>query len=176
MKDLIIIGASGFGREVAWLVERINRINPTWHICGFIDDNLEIKDSLIGGYTVLGDSDSIINYKDAYFVCAIGSSKVREMVINKVTGILPEIKFATLLDPSVEFSERVSIGEGTIVCAHTIITVDIKIGKHNIINLDCTIGHDAVLEDYLQIRQKRSKGINRKNFNTNRISSKICTR
>lgn len=27
MKDLYIIGAGGFGREVAWLVERINKSN-----------------------------------------------------------------------------------------------------------------------------------------------------
>lgn len=27
MKDLYIIGAGGFGREVAWIVERINSIN-----------------------------------------------------------------------------------------------------------------------------------------------------
>ena len=39
MKDLIIFGASGFGREVAWLVERINNSSPTWNLLGFIDDD-----------------------------------------------------------------------------------------------------------------------------------------
>lgn len=43
------------------------------------------------------------------------------------------------------------IGEGTIICAGTIITVDIKIGNHVIINLDCTLGHDDVIEDYVTI-------------------------
>ena len=28
MKDIVIIGAGGFGREVAWLIERINNENP----------------------------------------------------------------------------------------------------------------------------------------------------
>ena len=37
MKDLYIIGAGGFGREVLWLVKRINAMNPTWNIKGFID-------------------------------------------------------------------------------------------------------------------------------------------
>ena len=40
MNDLIIVGASGFGREVAWLVERINRVTPTWNLLGFMDDLL----------------------------------------------------------------------------------------------------------------------------------------
>ncbi len=43
MKELIIIGASGFGREVAWLVERINKVNPTWKQLGFIDDNESLQ-------------------------------------------------------------------------------------------------------------------------------------
>lgn len=39
MKDIVIIGAGGFGREVAWLIEDINRIKQTWNIIGFVDDN-----------------------------------------------------------------------------------------------------------------------------------------
>ena len=38
MKDLIIVGAGGFGREVVWLVERINQSQPTWKVLGFVDD------------------------------------------------------------------------------------------------------------------------------------------
>ena len=48
-------------------------------------------------------------------------------------------------------SDSVIIGEGSIVCAHTIITVNITIGKHVIVNLDCTIGHDAVLNDFVTV-------------------------
>lgn len=151
MNKLIIIGASGFGREVAWLVERINKVNPTWDLLGFIDDNPDLKDAVVGGYKVLGTSSAVGDYTDAYFVCAVGASKIREIIINKVTEISPSIKFATLLDPTVEISDRVEIGEGTIICAHSIITVDISIGKHNIINLDCTVGHDAIMQDYVTL-------------------------
>lgn len=54
MKDLIIFGASGFGREVAWLVERINKIEPTWNILGFVDDADDIQGTKINDYKVLG--------------------------------------------------------------------------------------------------------------------------
>lgn len=40
MKDLYIIGAGGFGREVAWLIERINEVTPTWNLKGLIDGSL----------------------------------------------------------------------------------------------------------------------------------------
>ena len=32
MKDIVIIGAGGFGREVAWLIEDINKVNLEWNI------------------------------------------------------------------------------------------------------------------------------------------------
>lgn len=151
MNDLIIIGASGFGREVAWLVERINKKCKEWNLIGFIDDNISIQGNMINGYRVLGTTNNIKDYPEAYYVCAIGSSKVRSMIIEKVTQENPNIRFATLIDPTVEMSDLVEIGEGTIICAHTIITVNISIGKHVIINLDCTIGHDAVLKDFVTL-------------------------
>jgi hypothetical protein len=41
MRKLVIVGVGGFGREIAWLVERINAMEPTWELLGFIDDNAE---------------------------------------------------------------------------------------------------------------------------------------
>lgn len=148
MKDLIIFGASGFGREVAWLVERINKVEKAWNLLGFMDDNDEIQGKVINGYKVLGKVEDIIKYPEAYFICAVGASKIREKIISKMTIINPNVKFGTVIDPSVEMSNFVNIGEGSIICAHTIITVNIQIGKHVIINLDCTIGHDAKIKDF----------------------------
>ena len=53
MKDLIIIGASGFGREVAWLVERVNKVSETWNLIGFLDDNKSLQGTDVNGYEVL---------------------------------------------------------------------------------------------------------------------------
>lgn len=35
MKDIAIYGAGGFGREVASLIKRINRIENQWNFVGF---------------------------------------------------------------------------------------------------------------------------------------------
>ena len=149
MKDLYIIGAGGFGREVAWIVERINSIKPTWNLKGFIDDNETLWGSKEGEYHVFGGCEYLSALEDVYAVCAVGSSNVRKKIIEKLKDT--SVKFATLVDPSVLYSNSVKIGEGAIVCAGTIITVTVNIGDHVIVNLDCTIGHDAVIDDFVTI-------------------------
>jgi acetyltransferase-like isoleucine patch superfamily enzyme len=42
----------------------------------------------------------------------------------------------------------VQISEGTVICAGCILTTNIRVGPHAQINLDCTIGHDVVLEEF----------------------------
>lgn len=150
-KDLIIFGASGLGREVAWTVERINRVSHTWNLLGFMDDAEDIQSTEINGYPVLGKTEDADKYSDAYFVVAVGSSRTRERIVTNLKAVNPDIKFGTVIDPSAEKSAFVAIGEGTIICAHTILTVNIEIGSHVIINLDCTIGHDAKLKDYVTL-------------------------
>lgn len=146
LKDLYIIGAGGFGREVAWLVRRINAVTPTWNIKGFIDDNSVLWNTVEDGYKVLGGCDYLKSLgKSTWVVCAVGSARTRKKIVEKLNG---SMNFATVIDPSVDISESVDIGIGTIICAGTIITVDVKIGNHVIINLDCTIGHDDVIDDF----------------------------
>lgn len=149
MKDLYIIGAGGFGREVAWLVERINKVTPTWNIKGFIDDNESLLHSMEDDYEVVGNCHYLEGLDEVYAVCAVGNAQIRKKIIDKLANT--NIKFATLIDPSVILSNRVEIGEGSIICAGTILTVDICIGKHVIINLDCTLGHDDIINDFVTI-------------------------
>ena len=137
MKDLYIIGAGGFGREVAWLVERINDVSFEWNLKGFIDDD----------ESILGSKEYLKKMGDVYAVCAVGSAKVRKKIINKLAD--SQVRYATLVDPSVIMSKRIRIGEGSIICAGTIITVDVIIGKHVIVNLDCTLGHDDIINDFV---------------------------
>ena len=151
MKELYIIGAGGFGREIAWLVERINEKEKIWDLIGFIDDQQALWGKEFDDYKVVGGCDFLRALdRDVWVACAVGSAKVRKKIIAGLTGSA-HIHFATLIDPSVQMSRRVEIGEGTMICAGTIITVDVSIGRHTIINLDCTIGHDAVLNEFVTL-------------------------
>ena len=56
--------------------------------------------------------------------------------------------FETIIHPNVERSKSIEVGNGTVICAGNILTVDINLGEHVQINLDCTIGHDVVMGDF----------------------------
>lgn len=145
MKDIVIIGAGGFGREVGWLIEDINNKNIEWNIVGFIDDNPNIQETEINGYRVIGDVEWL-KKQELYVVNAIGDPIIKKKVMDRIDG--SKNKYPVLIHPSVICSNRVNFGEGSIICAGSIITVNIEIGKHVIVNLDCTIGHDAKIGDY----------------------------
>ncbi|MBP9989377.1 MAG: acetyltransferase [Ruminococcus sp.] len=150
MKDLIIIGAGGLGRETAMTVERINASleEREWKIIGFMDDNLQIQGQRRDGYKIIGTTEEIKQYPDAYFIVAIGDSKIRRRIVKKIK-IFADVKFATIIDPAAVIDKRrVNIGEGSIICANTYITLDIEMGEHIYIGANSTIGHDARLGDY----------------------------
>lgn len=151
MKKLYIVGAGGFGREVLWLARRMNEKEAVWNIQGFIDDNPEIQNTNQDDYPVLGTTEYLKDLsEDVWVVVAIGSARIKKKVVEKLSEYT-NVHFATLIDPSVIMSDRVQVGEGCIICAGTILTVDITIGNHVIINLDCTVGHDDIIEDYVTV-------------------------
>lgn len=61
---------------------------------------------------------------------------------------MPGFFFQTLIHPRIERSKWIEIGEGTVICAGSILTTNVQLGCHVHINLDCTIGHDVVIGDY----------------------------
>ncbi len=148
MKDIVIIGAGGFAREVAWLIEDINKKEQQWNLLGFIDDNLELQGKEINGYKVIG---TIEDYQkmsnEIYSVIAIGNGEIRKKIVEKLSNK----KYGILIHPTALISNSVKIEEGTIICSGNIITVNITIGKHVILNLANTIGHDAILKDFSTI-------------------------
>lgn len=144
MKDIVIIGAGGFGREVAWLIEDINKNKLEWNIKGFIDDNPSLIGKLINGYKVIGDL-AWLKKQNIYAACAIGNPITKKNIISKLNGT--KVKYPVLIHPSVIKSDIIKVGEGTIICAGNILTVNIEVGKHVVINLDCTIGHDVKIKD-----------------------------
>lgn len=147
MKKIYIVGSGGFAREVAWLIEDINEKNPTWEIMGFIDENEDNIGKELNGYKVLGNLEYLNKHEKAYVTIAIGTGEVRKKISDKIK----KHEFSILIHPSVMLSKFVNIGEGTIICAGSIITTNIDIGNHVIINLDCTVGHDVNLKNYTTI-------------------------
>lgn len=152
--ELYIIGAGDFGREIVALVERINSCEQNeekkYNIVGFIDDNDFLQSSYIDGIPVVGNLDYIngIN-RPVNVVCSIATGIIREKIINKITN--EHVKFPVLKDPSAIFFDDMPIGEGSIVCANSVVSINVTIGKHCIINLGCTLGHDVTLSSFCTV-------------------------
>lgn len=148
MQKIAIFGAGGFGREVHMLIEQINRQQPQWEFIGYFDDG-PAKGTMVNGFEVLGALKELNSYPNKLAVVfALGHPATKASVIKKVHN--SNLFFPILIHPNVlcglaEFNE---IGEGSIITACNIITVNTKIGRHVILNLSCTVGHDSIIGDY----------------------------
>lgn len=147
-RNLVILGAGGFAREVAWLVHEINEAYPrTWNVIGYWDSDTSRVGNEINGLPIIGSAEVQRYLPDLFAVAAIGSPSVRERAVRDAEQL--GCQFPALVHPTVRFDlNTITIGNGSIVCAGTIMTVNITIGRHVILNLHCTIGHDTVIEDF----------------------------
>ena len=148
MKDIVLIGAGGLGREAAYMIERINREEKKYNLLGFVvEDQYYKPDTEVNGYPVLGSIQWLMDHsKDIVCHCAIGEPKPRRRIqelLEKNNCI-----FETLVDPSVEIHPTVKIGEGSYIQAECGISVNITIGKGVLLNGAVGLGHDVTIGDY----------------------------
>lgn len=145
---IAIYGAGGFGREVKMLIDQINETEGSQlAFIGFYDDGME-SGKIVNGYPVLGGLAALNEVNEPVgLLVAIGNPKVKRAIVEKIQNA--HIYYPTLIHPNVIIGkDDVTIGEGCIITAGCIITVNISIGKHVILNLGCTVGHDTVIGDY----------------------------
>lgn len=145
MKDIIIVGAAGFGREVLQWIKDINKITPTWNIKGFLDDNEHALDGYECDYHVIG---SIKDWKPAdneVFALAVAFPSVKE----KIVGILKSkgAEFATVIHPTSIVGEFCHLGEGIIITPRCKISPNVIVEDFATI-LGCGVGHDAYIGAY----------------------------
>lgn len=148
MKDLIIIGAGSFGREVAQCVADINLDKNYWNLLGYVDDTKEKQGKIINDHLVLGNIDWLKrNTKYPFWtVCAVGNPRDKFHIINNLTCC--NMRYANLIHPSVSLNKYVELGIGNIICCNSFLSVNTKVGNHVSINPGCGIGHDSIIKDY----------------------------
>jgi sugar O-acyltransferase (sialic acid O-acetyltransferase NeuD family) len=151
MKPIVVVGAGGFGREVLEIFKDQNKLARNWDILGFIDDDDKLKGSKVNGFPVLGGLDWLTkgSNRTCSCVCAIGTSETRKSVIQILDR--SGISYVNAIHPSVIMSDSIGLGHDVIICAGSILTVNITIGNHTHININSTIGHDAVIGPFCTI-------------------------
>lgn len=149
MKDIAIFGAGGFGREVACLIKRINKINPQWNFIGFFDDNEELKGTMNEYGEVIGTITDLNAWEiPLSLAIGIGSPKAVKTVVEKIDNT--SVDFPNLLDPTVKIMDmdNYKLGKGNIFAANCIISIAVEVGDFNSFNNNTVLGHDDIVGSF----------------------------
>jgi sugar O-acyltransferase (sialic acid O-acetyltransferase NeuD family) len=126
---LALYGYGGHAKEVAAQIGQ--------DVIFFVDDNYTNE------YT---QPISSFNPNEYSMMVAIGDPRIRYDMVQKLPK---ETKFFTFIHPTVlMLSDDIEIGEGSFIGANSILTTNIKIGKHALLNRGNHIGHDTIIGDY----------------------------
>jgi len=149
MENIAIYGAGGFGREIACLINAINKVEPKWNIIGFFDDNPLLKGSSNNYGEILGGIETLNSWSEPLsVVMAIGSPKILAAVVNKINN--PTIKFPNIIAPDVLFFDNGNfiLGQGNLIGFRCVISCQIQLGNFNLFNTDVFVGHDTIIKDF----------------------------
>ena len=81
MKEIIIVGAGGTGREVLQWIKDINAVKPRWIIKGFIDDYLNALKGYECSHSIIGSLKEWQPGPREVFVCAISIPQQKEAAV-----------------------------------------------------------------------------------------------
>jgi sugar O-acyltransferase (sialic acid O-acetyltransferase NeuD family) len=149
LEGLVIVGSGGFGREVLQLVADINAHQPTFDLLGFLDDNpADVRAIERLGARMLGSSSALADLQAA-IVIAIAAPTPRRRIDEHARAI--GLRAARLVHPWASVGTSVVIEEGVVIGAGSRLTTSVVVGRHAHVNVNCTIGHDAVLESFVTV-------------------------
>jgi sugar O-acyltransferase (sialic acid O-acetyltransferase NeuD family) len=152
-QPLLLIGAGGHGREVLDVVDAINAVTPTFEVVGFLDDGDPDTTLIEGrGHRLLGRSADLtgpLAHLDAGYVIAIGATGPRAEIDAALRAT--DRACPVLIHPDTTIGPDVILGPGTVVAAGARFGNHIRLGRHVHVNMNSTVHHDAVLEDYVTL-------------------------
>ncbi len=149
MKDLIIIGARGFGREVYSLARDCQDARNEFVVKGFLDDKSDALDGFDGYPPIIDSVERYVPSNNDVFICALGNphwqKHYAEIILQK-GGV-----FISLIHPSVFPGRNTIIGKGCIILKNAVLSCDISL--HDFVTCQglCILGHDVIVEDYCHI-------------------------
>ena len=166
LPSLAIFGAGGLGREVLVLARQINEAVPTWELFGFFDDQIPPAPELLD-LPYRGSSTDLLALGQhtpaaapLHVAVAMGNSQHRATVVARLRTAGPGLHFPALIHPGVARQpyQRLRIGEGCLVQQGCLLTTNIQLGEFTLLNLGCTVGHDAVLDGFCSLMPHANVG------------------
>ena len=148
MKDIAIYGAGGFGREIACLINLINKETPTWNFIGFFDDGKEKGcrneyGEILGGINDLNEWQTPLAV-----VIAIGNPNAVKHIAEIIKN--EQIEYPNIIAPNTIFLDRdnIKFGKGNVICSSCLFSCNVKVGDFNTFNGYISIGHDVTMGNF----------------------------
>ncbi|MBN2663216.1 MAG: acetyltransferase [Bacteroidales bacterium] len=146
---MIIIGAKGFAKEV---LQIFYQKNETENLHFFDNINIFSTDKLYGKFRIIQEVEDVIKIFefDNRFVLGIGNPTNRFQLSEKFKRLGGELN--SIISPYANIGAYGNtIMSGTNIMTGAVITNDILIEEGVLINLNCTIGHDSIIEKYSEL-------------------------
>lgn len=151
MKNIVIIGAGDLGKEIVWLIEDINKRQPTYLILGFLDDDKEKADTEFYGYKVLGGTEQLSELctkMPLSAVVAIQDGSIRKKIVENY----PEFNhWETIIHPTAVIASTTTVGNGSVFFPQVTVSVDSKLGSFGLYYIHSIICNDCIIGDYVSI-------------------------
>jgi sugar O-acyltransferase (sialic acid O-acetyltransferase NeuD family) len=129
---LALFGYGGHAREAACQIEQ--------EVTFFVDDKYAND---------VAKPISEFNPKEYMMIVAVADSKDRADIVAKLPK---ETKYFTFIHPSVHImDDNIQVGVGSFIGANSILTTNIKLGNHTLLNRGNHIGHDSVAGDFFSM-------------------------
>jgi sugar O-acyltransferase (sialic acid O-acetyltransferase NeuD family) len=154
--QLLIMGAGGHAREIAWLASRC--FGTQVQLMFVVTERAFLREPIAGVPVVL--LEDCQPSPGTACIVGVGNPSARRQIADLCSA--RGFTFATLVDPAALHSDTVHFGAGSIVCAGAVLTVDIEAGAHVHFNRNCNVGHDTKIGAFTTI----SPGVN--------VSGNVC--
>lgn len=149
MKNLIIIGARGFGREVYNLAIECREYGSDFVVKGFLDDKADALDDYKGYPVIIGPVETYEIQTDDVFICALGDVNYKQKYAQII--LAKGGRFISLIHPNAYVSKNTRIGIGCIICRSALLSCDVEVGDFVTIQPFSDLGHDAVVGNYCHL-------------------------
>jgi sugar O-acyltransferase (sialic acid O-acetyltransferase NeuD family) len=145
MKRLLIIGASGFGRELLVHARDVPRAAREWEVGGFLDANPAALDGFGVDLPIVGDPATYAPAANDVFVPALGdpATKLRLSRALRERGA----KFINFVHPTAIVPASNRVGTGCVFCPFSGLTTNVTVGDFVVFNSHSGCGHDVVVGD-----------------------------
>jgi len=149
-RNLFIIGASNFGREIESWLQLIPSSERDWELKGYLHyfDGKSPLEGVPSDYRIVGDWRNFRLTKNDYCITAVADCMWK---MNIYESLKEKVSFFTYVSPDAVMGKFNTIGEGSVICPGCIVTTNVTIGKCVILNIGTQVGHDSVIGDFCSL-------------------------